>query len=175
MPSKQPFSDAEKARRRAYLKRWRHSPQGKAWLRAYARSSAKDKATKKRHRETAKWKAALKRYWQSPKGKAKTKERNRKRMARNRAFVLAQKQGKPCHDCQRVLEPRKMHFHHTEKNKRFSVSQGSLRTLRTLKTEIAKCLLLCTNCHSKRHLADRIAGRRAQAARARERRQQQEQ
>lgn len=60
------------------------------------------------------------------------------------------KADKPCADCKEVYPPYVMDFDHLDAtNKRFCisliVSQG--RTLNILNEEMAKCELVCSNCH----------------------------
>jgi hypothetical protein len=153
MPIKPPFSDAEKARRRAYLKRWQQSPAGKAWLRAYRRTD-KAKAVQKRHRQTDAWKQTQRRFRQTAKGKAVQRHKTAKRIATMRALIQAAK-NTLCPDCGRQLEPRRMHFHHERGPNRFSPGHGILRTRRVVLEELAKCVVLCGSCHTRRHTAIR--------------------
>jgi hypothetical protein len=46
-------------------------------------------------------------------------------------------------------------FHHTDpSNKRFNVSRSMSYSWETLKREIAKCIVLCANCHYELHEED---------------------
>ena len=71
-------------------------------------------------------------------------------IARNRKFVDGLKKGVPCMDCGRVWHPVAMDFDHREPAKKFrSVSflvTGG-RSLDSIRTEIAKCDLVCACCH----------------------------
>jgi hypothetical protein len=65
--------------------------------------------------------------------------------------VLAEKQ-KPCADCGGTFHPVAMDFDHVRGEKLNEVST-LLRTgssLETLKAEIAKCDVVCSNCHRVR-------------------------
>lgn len=59
----------------------------------------------------------------------------------------------PCVDCGRVKASRGMHFHHIRNDKSFDVGQYRLHatSLEQLAAEIAKCVLVCSTCHRKRH------------------------
>ncbi len=50
---------------------------------------------------------------------------------------------KPCQDCGNVFEPCAMDFHHIDPTQK--------ETRRKTMAEIAKCVLLCSNCHRIRH------------------------
>jgi hypothetical protein len=66
-------TEAEKARKKAlYQKKWRNSPEGKAYIKRY-RESPKGKASKKRYSASPKGKAAQKRYAERPETKAAQK------------------------------------------------------------------------------------------------------
>lgn len=58
----------------------------------------------------------------------------------------------PCMDCGSAYPPYVMHFDHVKKGKKFNVSEGISRgyALTTVLAEIAKCELICANCHAER-------------------------
>jgi hypothetical protein len=68
---------------------------------------------------------------------------------RRRAWLHDQKRDKPCRDCGGVFHPVAMSFHHRDPStKEFTIgSKISNRTISALLAEIAKCDLLCANCH----------------------------
>jgi hypothetical protein len=70
---------------------------------------------------------------------------------RNREFVNALKSSTPCADCGKTYPPYVMQFDHM-RNKTFAVAELVNRavSLKTLKAEIAKCELVCANCHAIR-------------------------
>jgi hypothetical protein len=83
---------------------------------------------------------------------SKTKDRNARKTTRNRLFVIAEK-SKPCMDCGGTFHPEVMDFdHRLGEEKRCGVSVLSQRhtTLNVLQSEIAKCDLVCANCHRMR-------------------------
>ena len=60
----------------------------------------------------------------------------------------------PCNDCGMTWPPKVMHFHHIDPSTKTAslahlVSLG--RPIEELDAEIAKCILLCANCHAMRH------------------------
>jgi excisionase family DNA binding protein len=68
------------------------------------------------------------------------------------ADVIAQaKKDQPCSDCGRSdLPPEQMHFHHVHPaTKTKKVRQASSPD--SARREIAKCVLLCPDCHYQRH------------------------
>ena len=49
--------------------------------------------------------------------------------------------------CQRALE-----FHHLDPTQKdFGISKTLTKNIQTLKSEIDKCILLCSNCHAEEH------------------------
>lgn len=73
----------------------------------------------------------------------------RSKRARNREFVRQSKDGQPCSRCGEVFPHFVMDYHHRDpEHKRATIT--SLRggcSLETIAAEIAKCDLLCANCH----------------------------
>lgn len=72
--------------------------------------------------------------------------------ARNREWLQEHKATKPCMDCGGKFHPCAMDFDHREgEAKRFNVSRMASRlSLEAIQTEIAKCDLVCSNCHRVR-------------------------
>ena len=70
-------------------------------------------------------------------------------VARRRQWLNSFKEGKPCKRCGIVYPPCALDLHHRDrKEKTFNIGQGSFRFGRErLLEEIAKCDLLCSNCH----------------------------
>ena len=57
-----------------------------------------------------------------------------------------------CADCGIPLANRKLHFHHLDPaSKSFNVSKALTVSLLLLFEEIGKCVLLCDDCHKRRH------------------------
>jgi len=92
--------------------------------------------------------------------------KNQKRQLRNlrswklrrrevlRADVLAFKK-RPCADCRRKYPPYVMHCDHVRGQKRFNISDktsstANLVSVAALHEELAKCDVVCSNCHAER-------------------------
>lgn len=69
--------------------------------------------------------------------------------APNLEFINRTKLG-PCTDCRKQYNPWVMDFDHVRGTKRFNISQGICRSLESIKLEVAKCELVCANCHRER-------------------------
>lgn len=79
---------------------------------------------------------------------ARAIERNRERRQSNRVWLDEIKSNTPCMDCGISYPPCVMDYDHINGNKKFNVSQGLRDYSRdTLLEEIAKCELVCANCH----------------------------
>lgn len=78
--------------------------------------------------------------------------RNREYMEKRKIWLLDYKKTHPCGECGES-HPACIDFHHRNpEDKKFSISDnGKGKSLETLKKEIAKCRILCTNCHRKFH------------------------
>lgn len=82
--------------------------------------------------------------------KAAMRAWNERRREETTAIILAAK----ADGCPRCGEndPACLDFHHTgDEEKSFSVSHRSWRNPAVLQAEIAKCVVLCANCHRKLH------------------------
>lgn len=91
------------------------------------------------------------RYHQSMKGKA-TSKRYRERRKAQRAQIVLKLKRKPCTDCGGAFHPIAMDFDHVrgEKHKEISVLVKNSAPIKTLMAELAKCELVCANCHRVR-------------------------
>ena len=80
-----------------------------------------------------------------------------RRYAHKRAALIARIKSRPCMDCHGWFEPCQMEFDHRNGvTKLYNVSQMQLCTLQKVLEEIAKCDLVCSNCHSLRTFKRRI-------------------
>ena len=70
---------------------------------------------------------------------------NRERRDRRQA-VLDELKSVPCADCGGTFPPICMDFDHLG-DKSFSVSRASTRSIDTVLAEVAKCEVVCANCH----------------------------
>ena len=77
---------------------------------------------------------------------------NRRHREIRKAWLLEYKKTHPCETCGEA-HPSCIDFHHrNSKDKKFAISENSKgKCLETLKKEIAKCIVLCANCHRKLH------------------------
>ena len=80
----------------------------------------------------------------------------RNRDKKIKAWLKEYKQSLKCEDCGES-HPSCLDFHHKDPSeKKFSI--GRLKdylSMRLLQSEIAKCRVLCSNCHRKRHWNER--------------------
>lgn len=84
-------------------------------------------------------------------GSVSQKEDKRRKTAFNRLFVDAYKRSQRCKKCGEKRSAL-LTFHHRDPNqKQFNLSACKARALRTVKAEIAKCDILCSNCHILEH------------------------
>jgi len=93
-------------------------------------------------------------------------ERVRVRQAATLEF-LRELRRVPCADCRRNFEPYQMDFDHrdpTKKSFNLTSSRAMLKNRQRLLEEIAKCDIVCANCHAIRTYAQ--TGRRAEQRRA---------
>ena len=75
--------------------------------------------------------------------------------AKRDAFIETLKL-KPCMDCNGIFPPCVMEFDHVRGKKHKPVSQLRHNKMETLLLEVAKCDLVCSNCHRMRtHKTDR--------------------
>ena len=66
-------------------------------------------------------------------------------------IVAVEYKGGKCLDCNKTYPPEVYDFHHRDPNKKdFSVGQNS-KSFKSIKKELNKCDLLCSNCHRIRH------------------------
>lgn len=88
---------------------------------------------------------------------AKYKERSKKRMAA-RMQIMQQLKDKPCMDCGVKYPYYVMDFDHRDpKTKKFNLSLVGQRSMKSVLEEIAKCDLVCSNCHRARTHRKRLA------------------
>lgn len=90
-------------------------------------------------------------YLTNPKEKARILDKNRE--YRQQAQTLINKaKAVPCADCGIEYSPHVMQFDHLgNEEKLFNVSGGKSRySLEKIKEEIAKCDVVCANCHAER-------------------------
>ena len=85
--------------------------------------------------------------------KAKTQNRQKQSRHKTTSFIRAAKQGKKCTDCREDYPYWVLEFDHLPKyEKLFTIGgRGSRdKSLDQIKEEIAKCEIVCSNCHKSR-------------------------
>ncbi|MBC8551474.1 MAG: hypothetical protein H8D23_17655 [Candidatus Brocadiales bacterium] len=119
-----------------------------------------------KNKEKGKWHAKCKectraynrkRYAEDPELRARTransKIQNRKTRVITQAYVEKYKTEHPCEDCDEN-DPVVLDFHHTgELPKKMAISRlvKDFYSLKMVKEEIKKCVVVCANCHRRRH------------------------
>ena len=89
-------------------------------------------------------------YSYKPQNFARKRQQNIIRRAAYRSLIDKIKAG-PCLDCHGSFPPYTMQFDHRDpKTKKFNISQSSRRPDSILLEEIAKCDVVCANCHAIR-------------------------
>jgi hypothetical protein len=84
--------------------------------------------------------------------KAKTRSRTKDKKDYIKRYLQEYKQGKPCADCREEYPYFVLDFDHIGSDKLFDISQYRVHTtdINKLKDEMAKCELVCANCHRMR-------------------------
>jgi hypothetical protein len=95
----------------------------------------------------------IRNYSRSPLRRTKQNQRKTEKRCSERQYIQDYKKQNPCHFCGES-EPACLDFHHRDpKEKKFKLSDGAGRiSMNRVKEEIAKCILLCANCHRKVHI-----------------------
>lgn len=77
-------------------------------------------------------------------------DKNRKRRLKMRCLMNKLKESTPCQDCGGFFIALVMEFDHIKGKKRFNISSKLEGSKTKLKIEMAKCELVCANCHRVR-------------------------
>lgn len=82
----------------------------------------------------------------------KTRQRQRDRRGKLKQHIQKIKQEAPCTDCGENYPYWIMEFDHTGDNKTFNISGAGIKlvSMEELIAEIAKCEVVCANCHRNR-------------------------
>ena len=91
--------------------------------------------------------------------KLRIAEDKKKRMERYKSILWDLKANSGCSRCPEK-DPACLDFHHTDpKTKKFTIAAISTRSpaLKLLLAEVAKCAIICANCHRKEHFYGSIA------------------
>jgi hypothetical protein len=75
-----------------------------------------------------------------------------------RAYVRAKKDQQPCSKCGIAWPAVVLDFHHVRGPKLFRLAEmpNRRRTIEEIDAEIAKCVLLCANCHRLEHCQEDV-------------------
>lgn len=89
------------------------------------------------------------------------KHREKTRLERvNKTAMIQEAKNKPCMDCGIKYHPYIMHFDHRDPStKRKSLAQMGTYSLAHIREEIAKCDVVCANCHGMRTYAGITTGK----------------
>lgn len=80
------------------------------------------------------------------------REYHKKRREANQAMLTHIKTDTGCSVCGYNRCARALHFHHKDpKTKSFCVGECTHRSTKQLLAEVAKCIILCANCHAEEH------------------------
>lgn len=121
--------------------------------RTYERERKRDYRARNADKERAN-RAAY--YKTSPTAGETTRARCKARYKAGLEYVNAIKAKRGCADCGATPDdPSELHFHHADPSTKVaSVADLLPRTRTTLDAEIAKCVVLCADCHRARHAND---------------------
>lgn len=86
------------------------------------------------------------------------KDRATEHKLKSRAFVRAYKASHGCSRCPET-HPACLDFHHINPETKSKLSNGTraisyMWSIKRIKLEILKCIILCANCHRKEHFKD---------------------
>ena len=92
----------------------------------------------------------------SPKWRAEKRRiriQRRPEIAARIRLILLEAKGRPCADCDIQYPPCVMEFDHVHGEKKFKLAVASCgrRSFKQVEEEIAKCNVVCANCHRLRH------------------------
>ncbi|HET8685325.1 MAG TPA: hypothetical protein VFM18_01525 [Methanosarcina sp.] len=69
-----------------------------------------------------------------------------------RKMIAINQHGNKCADCEQSYHPSCYDFHHLDPNEKdFNPCSGLSKKLEVFLAEVAKCVMLCANCHRIRH------------------------
>lgn len=75
----------------------------------------------------------------------KQRKKSRKYIKRVKSFLYCQNCELNCNEC--------LEFHHL-KDKKFTIANASEKSIKTIKQEIRKCIVLCSSCHRELHFLE---------------------
>jgi hypothetical protein len=90
-------------------------------------------------------------YAQNPAYRERAKQRSRDGLARKQAFVDEVKVLVGCQSCRGVFHPAVYDFHHPNPDFKDTHRPPQCLSWGKMTIEIAKCLVVCSNCHREHH------------------------
>jgi len=96
--------------------------------------------------------------WYYHQNKAKAKAHKKSYEARNKEFIQRYKRQCKCAKCGLSNKPYLLEFHHidpTTKYKEVTNLQFNAYSMKLIKEEIRKCVMICRNCHMEFHHLER--------------------
>lgn len=125
----------------------------------YLKNSEREKKRKREyyntHPEYRKNKLKNNKQWQKN-NREKRKEYFKKRYQKMKQFIDDYKLSKGCAICGYKKYAEVLEFHHNNRDKEFSIGGMKNYTLKKIKKEMEKCVLLCANCHRELHIKEKI-------------------
>lgn len=95
-------------------------------------------------------------YRNTPQGRAEYNKYQREYRHKKKDELIALKAKYGCADCG-YDNGIALQFHHTTADKSFTIGKiGWRKSKEDLETEIAKCVILCANCHILRHFRPEV-------------------
>jgi hypothetical protein len=114
-------------------------------------------AYREAHREELREIERQRRAARGEQGRSAERARARMTIKRFRANLRILKAAQGCADCGTRTE--RLDYHHEDPStKKYTVSRMHKCSLKTLLDEIAKCVVLCAPCHTRRHWTMRTFG-----------------
>jgi hypothetical protein len=88
------------------------------------------------------------------------KQRQRDQRASIRKWLLDYKQRHGCNKCSQ-RHPAALDFHHLDENKEFEIADAVMHkwAIARIEAEVAKCQVLCANCHRILHFENGSRGK----------------
>jgi len=125
-------------------RRYKNNPTYREWKKSYQR---------RRYAEDPAYKEQLAKYRDSDECRA-SRRGVRNRYNNRLRLLINDAKSAPCNICNKHYPHVCMDLHHREGEvKLFSLSKYSGKSFETVRAEIAKCDLLCANCHRLTHFA----------------------
>ena len=74
-----------------------------------------------------------------------------KQRKKSKKYIQKVKSFASCQSCG-IEDSACLEFHHL-KDKKFTIANAADKGIKTIKKEMRKCIVLCSNCHKKEHYA----------------------